>query len=187
MARSRLLRSILLIAAMLGPASVAAQGAHTADLSETFSTRLEVTLPGSPEAVYDAITGDISGWWDHRFSQEPARLFIEPRPGGRFLEIFDQSGDGVLHATVIYAKRGERLRFDGPLGFSGQPVQIVTTYEFEKVAPDSTRLIVQVNAAGALDEGERSALAAVWRHFIVDRFKPYVEARHAAGRAPGGG
>lgn len=171
---------VLLPALLLGPAALAAQEPDPAGLA-TAAVRVEVTLPGSPESVYEAITGDISGWWDHRFSERPSRFFIEPRPGGRFLEIFDESGDGVLHATVIYAKRGERLRFEGPLGFSGQAVQIVTTYDFAPVGPDSTSLVVQSNAAGTLDERERKALAAVWNHFIVRRFKPYVEARHAGG------
>ncbi|MDX1746107.1 MAG: hypothetical protein R3324_09240, partial [Halobacteriales archaeon] len=70
-----------------------------------FSFELEVTLTGSPEAIYDAITGDVSAWWDHRFSDEPHSFVLEARPGGRFLEVFDESGDGVLHATVIYAHR----------------------------------------------------------------------------------
>jgi len=66
----------------------------------------EVVLPASPEAVYDAATGDISGWWDHHVSDHPKKLYIEAKPGGGFWEIFDDSGDGVLHATVIYAERG---------------------------------------------------------------------------------
>ena len=35
--------------------------------------------------------------------------YIEPRPGGGFIEIFDDEGNGVLHATVIYADRGKLL------------------------------------------------------------------------------
>ena len=170
--------------ALLVAVELPAQTGPEAELSST-AVHVEVTLPGSPAAVYDAITGDISGWWDHTFAENPARLFIEATPGGRFLEIFDEAtGDGVLHGTVIYAKRGERLRFEGPLGFSGEAVQIVTTYDFAAVGSDSTLLVVRVNAAGTLDQGQRRALAAVWDHFIVRRFKPYMEARHAAGLPP---
>lgn len=180
-------RHALLILAVAGFAhagELAAQDAAHPDLASA-AVRVEVTLPGQPEAIYDAITGDISGWWDHKFSESPARFFIDARPGGHFLEIFDDSGDGVVHATVIYAKRGERLTFDGPLGFSGQAVQIVTTYGFAAMGADSTSLVVEVNAAGTLDEQERSALEAVWRHFILGRFKPYVEERHGSLPAHG--
>jgi len=50
----------------------------------------EIILPGSPVTIYDAITGDISGWWDHSFSDSPLRFYMEPKPGGGFYEIFDE-------------------------------------------------------------------------------------------------
>ncbi len=75
-----------------------------------FAFDLDLSLPGSPEIIYDAFTGDISGWWDHTFSDAPRALYIEPTPGGAFMELFDESGDGVRHATVTAAKRGELLR-----------------------------------------------------------------------------
>jgi hypothetical protein len=139
----------------------------------------EIVLPGSPEVIYDAITGDISPWWDHSFSEAPAKFFIEPRPGGGFWEIFDESGDGVLHATVIHAQRGRLLRFDGPLGLSGRAVQMVHTYKFEPAGEDSTRLKVSVHAAGEIDADLAAIVDQVWRHFLFERFGPYVESgRH---------
>ena len=30
-----------------------------------FAVEHELTLPGTPEMIYDAISGDISAWWDH--------------------------------------------------------------------------------------------------------------------------
>ena len=143
------------------------------------SFMLETSLPGTPEAVFDGITGDLTGWWDHGFSERPWRYVLEPRPGGHFIELFDEAGNGAIHADVTYAHRGRRLRFEGPLGFSGQAVRIVTTYDFEASGSDSTRLTVNVNASGTLDDGERGALRAVWQHFILNRFKPYWEEVHA--------
>ena len=178
-------RTFIILAAftMAAPLQLRAQTLATADSLTTLSTRVETTLPGTPTAIYDAITGDITAWWDHGFLEGPTRkLVLDPRPGGHFLETIDDSGDGVLHATVIRSKRGELLQFDGPLGFMGQAVQSVTTYRFEAVGADSTRLIVEANAAGTLDAGERAALAGVWRHFILNRFKPFIEQRHAQSR-----
>jgi len=143
----------------------------------TFKFEFEITLPGSPEVIYDAITGDISGWWDHKFSENPARFFIEAKPGGGFWEYFDEKGEnGVLHARVIYADRGKFLRMDGPLGLSGQAIQMVHTYSLTKVKPDSTQLKLSVHAAGEMDDSIAPIVEKVWRHFIIDQFKPYVEA-----------
>jgi hypothetical protein len=140
-----------------------------------FSFELSLTLPGSPEATYDAISGDISGWWDHSFSKKPYKLYLETKPGGGFYEIFDKNGDGALHATVIYAKRGKILRFTGPLGLSGNAIDLVNTYTFEKAAGDSTNLTLSVHAAGEMQEGWPEMVESVWRHFLFEQFSPYIK------------
>ena len=140
-----------------------------------FSFEHKLKLPGTPEIIYDAITGDISGWWDHSFSESPEKFYIEAKPGGGFWEIFNDSGDGVLHATVIYAERGKALRFDGPLGLSGQAIKMVTTYNFEPLSIDSTQLTVSVHGAGELEKGADEIVKNVWFHFVFEQFKPYIE------------
>jgi hypothetical protein len=140
-----------------------------------FSIDYDLLLPASPETIYDAITGDISGWWDHSFSEEPARFYIEAKPGGGFYEIFDESGDGVLHATVIVANRGKLFRFDGPLGLSGRAVKAVHTYEFEPVGKDSTYLKFSAHFFGETEEGLPQTIEKVWYHFLFERFRPYIE------------
>lgn len=139
-----------------------------------FSFIHEVTLPGTPEFIYDTVTGDISPWWDHTFSDNPVKLYIDPKPGGGFWEIFDESGDGVKHATVIAADRGKLLRMDGPLGLAGHAVQLVSTYEFFPVGADSTRLKLTVSAAGAIQPEWPEVVENVWKHFIFGRLQPYV-------------
>jgi hypothetical protein len=142
---------------------------------DIFSFDKQVTLPGTPTQIFDAATGDISGWWDHSFSNNPKKFFIEAKPGGGFIEIFDDEGNGVLHATVIYSQRGKMIRFDGPLGLTGRAVQIVTTYEFSEVGTDSTLMKVSVHGSGEMEEGMPAIVEKVWEHFIFERFKPYVE------------
>ncbi len=148
-----------------------------------FSFTVERTVPGTPREIYDALTGDISGWWDHSMSGDPARLYIEPRPGGGFYEVFDESGDGVRHAVVTAAERGVMLRFEGPLGLAGNAIHMVHTYELERVAESSTRLKVSVHAVGEVQEGWPAAVEGVWNHFINERFVPYVE---SGGHLDGG-
>lgn len=139
-----------------------------------FAFELEAVLPGDPGTIYDAVTGEISDWWDHTFSESPQSLFIEAEPGGQFIEVFNDEGDGVIHATVIYADRGVLLRFAGPLGLSGRATQIVTSYEFEAEG-DSTRLKVSVHASGEIEEGWAEGVEGAWNHFIFERFVPHVK------------
>ncbi|MBK7632112.1 MAG: hypothetical protein IPJ23_15690 [Ignavibacteriales bacterium] len=42
---------------------------------DIFSFNKEVILPGTPVQIFDAATGDISGWWDHSFSDNPKKVF----------------------------------------------------------------------------------------------------------------
>ena len=167
----------LFLAALLGltlrgEAALTAGGGADAVETGGFEFSLERTVPGTPEETFDALTGDISGWWDHSFSGDPLRLYIEPRPGGGFYEVFDESGDGVRHAVVTAARRGSLLRFEGPLGMAGHALFMVATYELTPVgdAGASTHLKVSVRAAGELQEGWAEAVEGVWHHFIDERF-----------------
>lgn len=164
----------LCAAALLGLSSLSlkAEIARSSDAGFTLTHELE--LPISPEAAYDVMTGDISGWWDHSFSGSPAEFFIEAKPGGGFYEIFDDSGDGVQHATVIFAQRGKMLRFVGPLGLAGNAITMVMTYEFS-ARGDSCVVKLTVDASGHVEKGWPEAVDGVWKHFLFERLKPHVE------------
>lgn len=167
---------ILLFVLMILSPCIIAQEELPGSRYGVFSFEKELTLPGSPEVIFDAATGDISGWWDHSVSGNPMEFFIEPFPGGGFWEIFDEDGNGILHATVIAADRGKLLRFDGPLGLAGTAIQLVTTYTFEPVAgSDSTLMKISVHASGEINDATAGIVERVWDHFIFERFKPYIE------------
>ena len=142
-----------------------------------FQVTHSLTLPGTAELLFDQVTGDISGWWDHSMSENPLKFYIEPKAGGGFYEIFDESGQGVKHAEVIYAERGKLLRFEGPLGLSGNAINLVTSYQFEAVGKDSVRLNVTVNVSGQMEDGWAETVDRVWYHFLFEQLKPYVESR----------
>ena len=146
-----------------------------ADISRTFSFEMNFSYPGDPVFVYDHLTGDISDWWDHSFSEKPYRLFIEARPGGGFYEIFNESGEGAKHATVIYAERGKMLRMEGPLGLSGQALTLVCTYSLKSTEENSTQLTLNVNGAGKFTDETPEIVRQVWEHFLWEQFKPHIE------------
>lgn len=140
-----------------------------------FQITKEVVVPGSPDTVFDAMTGDIKPWWDHSFAENPQRLYIDAKPGGGFYEVFDESGDGVKHADVIYVARGKALRLRGPFGFSGKAIDMVHDFQFTAEG-DSTRVRLVLNVAGQFEPGWDETLDHVWDHFLVERFQAYMMA-----------
>lgn len=170
--------SRILIALILLPLMAGCSNKREAAGSHTFDFEMHFSYPGNPEFVYDHLTGDISEWWDHSFSESPEKIYIEASPGGGFYEIFDEEGNGALHATVIYADRGKLLRMEGPLGLSGQALTLVCTYSFSDSGEDSTQLKLNVNASGEFTEDTPQIVQQVWEHFLWEQFKPYIEAQY---------
>ena len=141
-----------------------------------FTVAVETDLPAPPAEVFDALTGDISGWWDHSFMDRPARFFIEAKPGGGFWEYFDDAGtEGVRHGVVTAVWKNRKLVYQGQLGFLGTGAGLTITYD---LAPSEKGTLLKVTAAyaGQEEDGWRTALAGVWKHFILTRFTPYIEA-----------
>ncbi len=165
-------RPLYVILALLIAAAACAAPRTLTDAA--FSFTMETVVPGQPVEVYDATFGDVTGWWDHSMSGDPHAMYIEPKPGGAFMEIFDESGDGVRHAVVTYAKRGERLRFEGPLGLAGNALHMVTTWTFADDDEGFTRITVEVHADGESDERWPTIIERTWRHFLVERLTPYL-------------
>lgn len=162
----------VLVACLATVATVAAENTEV----DQFHFVLEAELPGDLNFAYALVTGDVSGWWDHTFSENPVRLYVDARPGGGFYELFDEAGNGVEHARVIFASPGEKLTMAGPLGFSGWATEIVFTYEFEAIESGSL-LRLTVNGSGQMKEGWGDSVEAVWRHFIFDQLVPYAQRR----------
>jgi hypothetical protein len=162
-----------LCAALLALAVAASAGAQEVPYG-AFAFQDSVRVPGSAEGAFDAFV-DVNAWWDHRFSESPARFYIEPRAGGGFWELFDDKGNGVRHATVIYVERPAMLRMEGPLGLSGNAIQVVFTLSFTPVE-DSTTVHLDLHAAGEVQPGWQGIVRQVWRHFL-ERYQAYVAGR----------
>ena len=149
-----------------------------------FGLDRNVTVAGTPIQVYDMITGDLRPWWDHTFSERPKAFYLEPWPGGGFYEIFDDEGNGVKHATVLWAERGKRLRFEGPLGLSGNAVVSVCTYDLTAQGTDSTRIHFTASLAGKVEKGWAEGVDQVWGHFLEERLRAYAGTPEARRRKP---
>lgn len=143
-----------------------------------FRTSIEVLIEAPVETVFQAATGDVTGWWDHSFWPDPAEMVIEPVFGGRFYERFEPGSDnGTLHARVIFVRAPHQLRLHGPLGLSGRSVDLVTSWTLEAdEAGTGTRFRIDLAMSGEIDAELAGIVRQVWVHFIEGRLKPYVEA-----------
>lgn len=141
-----------------------------------FEITKQVILPGTPMDAWEALTGDISGWWDHTYSENAASLRIEPFVGGHFIEDFGPMGTGVIHADVIHALPGKKLVLDGPLGFVEYAVKMVHTFTFVDNGDGTTTVHLRLGFIGEYQDGWSEALDVVWDYFLVERLKVYMEA-----------
>ncbi len=143
-----------------------------------FITKIMVAVPGAPEEVYDWFTDDIGQWWDHTIWGDQKKLKFEARPGGGFYERLSEE-EGARHAEVITAQRGKLLRFVGPLGLSGQGIDLTHEMTFEAQG-ETTSIQLTVIGNGRVEKGWPEAIHKTWQHFLVERFLPYA-AQKAAG------
>lgn len=143
-----------------------------------FRTQIAVEIDAPVADVFDAATGDITGWWDHSFWQDPAEMVIEPEFGGRFYERFEADSDnGALHARVIFVRAPHELRLHGPLGLSGRAVDMVTSWTLTETQDGhGTQFAIALHLSGEIDAELAGVVRSVWVHFIEGRLKPYVEA-----------
>jgi uncharacterized protein YndB with AHSA1/START domain len=79
------------------------------------AARAEVVVDVSPVQAFQIFTDEIGLWWrrDTPYWNDPERglaIRIEPRVGGRFLEVYDlESETGLEVGRVTAREPGERL------------------------------------------------------------------------------
>lgn len=170
----RLALAALAAALVLLPGAAAARVVAETATSFEISHSLVVEVPR--QEAWDAFVGDVTPWWDHHLSESPVAMYFEDKPGGGFYEIFDEAGNGVRHAVVTTVAPPALFRFEGPLGMAGHALQMVHTVAFaDGDDEDITQIFLDVRAFGAIKEGWAEAIDGVWMHFLMERFKPYVE------------
>lgn len=177
------LRAVMILV-LTGVSAIRSTADVTPAAGSAFVVKNQVTLPCTPLAAFDAFTGDVTPWWDHSFSAKPYRMYIEPKPGGGFVELFDTAGNGALHSTVITVQRGKLLRLEGPLGLAGMAVLNVTTCTFDSSGSDSCRVTVEAHMSGEVDQKLASIVDGVWRHFLIERFAPYIRSGEYRSKKP---
>jgi DNA-binding transcriptional ArsR family regulator/uncharacterized protein YndB with AHSA1/START domain len=132
---------------------------------------LDVTIAGTPAAVFSALTGDPGGWWGHPFLRPQATgLMLEPRIGGLLLERWEEGGAVV--AAVTGWQDDRHLELTGPFHL-GVAVGVAT---FDLAPTDSgTLLQFSFRAVGAVDPELADAMSKGFTELVSTRLKALVE------------
>ena len=135
---------------------------------------MEVSIGAPPQAVFDALTGDVSDWWGRPYvhSDGAKAIRVEACVGGRCWEDWG-NGEGALYATIVALSRGKELKMAGPFGMGGFSHSVVT-YTLE---PEGQGTLLKVShvAAGELDEDAKSLYTTGWEDLIRGRLVALLE------------
>ena len=85
--------------------------------SAGFTSSNVVRVEAPSDAVYRALTEEVSAWWlaDHTYSDDSANVSLEATAGGCLCESLSDGGS-VEHLRVVYVEPGKTLRLQGGLG-----------------------------------------------------------------------
>jgi len=76
----------------------------------------EVVVAVGPERAFEAFTNEINRWWkkDSPFWNDKNRrlgLRFEPHVGGRFIEVYDEDGEGFEIGRITAWEAGKRVAY----------------------------------------------------------------------------
>lgn len=150
----------------------------------------DVKLAAPPAQVFAALVDDPGAWWGLPYiNPEATSLILEPRPGGRFFEIWqggrdDVDGAGALLATVSTFVPERRIELTGPLHMG--LVFGVANFTLEE-AKGGTMLRFSHRAFGQVEADIAVRIAGGWNELLEARLRAFVERgeRHGvAGTQP---
>lgn len=138
-----------------------------------YETAVDIVINAPRERVWKALTEEIGAWWSHTYREDIVGVYLEPWPGGRFYEKFDEKGNGGLYATVTYAEYPSLIRYQGPMGMPGS--QLITG-RFELIEETDQSTLVKINGWVLGDvPGELMAERSRGGSEIYSSLKRYLE------------
>ena len=148
------------------------QGRAEADVDRpAIDVALDVTIAGTPNQVFAALTEDIGGWWGYpALDSRALSVSLDASLGGHFVEHWDDGGQVI--ATVTGLSADDHLTMTGPFHL-GLAVG-VATFDLEEVA-DGTLLHFTFRAFGVVDPAKAEGMGSGWNELVGARLKALVE------------
>lgn len=112
--------------------------------TEALVSGAEVVVKVDPERAFEAFTAEINNWWkkDSPFWMDKDRrlgLRFEPHVGGRFLEVYDENGEGYEIGRITAWEPGAKVAYTWRQ--SDWPEHAITNVEVTFEAIDGGTLV----------------------------------------------
>jgi DNA-binding transcriptional ArsR family regulator/uncharacterized protein YndB with AHSA1/START domain len=137
----------------------------------SFQIEQQIEIDAPIERVFHSLINDINAWWEFRYEDDQAKMSLEPKVGGLFLESWE-NGQGAIWGTVLYFKENKEIRMQGLLGMSGA-VNSHYGYLLESYE-DRTTLKLSHSAVGILDSNWHDAHDKGWS-LLLNKLKAFIE------------
>jgi DNA-binding transcriptional ArsR family regulator/uncharacterized protein YndB with AHSA1/START domain len=138
----------------------------------SFQLAQDIVINAPRERVWEALTTNIDQWWAFRLGEEGSTMSLEPKVGGQFVERWGDD-EGALWGIVMYVKRPQVLRLNGPLGIT-TPVNSVYSYELHERG-EATLIKLTHHAFGEPGPKWEEAHARGWNELLGKYLKAFVE------------
>jgi DNA-binding transcriptional ArsR family regulator/uncharacterized protein YndB with AHSA1/START domain len=154
------------------------QGRAEADMERpAIDVALDVTIAGTPQQVFAALTDDIGGWWGYpALDSRALSVALDASLGGHFVEHWDDGGQVI--ATVTGLSADDHLTMTGPFHL-GVAVG-VATFDLQEIA-DGTLLHFAFRAFGVIDPAKVEGMGSGWKELVATRLKALVETGRRMG------
>jgi DNA-binding transcriptional ArsR family regulator len=148
------------------------QGRAEADVDRpAIDVALDVTIAGTPNQVFAALTEDIGGWWGYpALDSRALSVSLDASLGGDFVEHWEDGGQ--LVATVTGLSADNHLTMTGPFHL-GLAVGMAA-FDLEEIA-DGTLLHFTFRAFGDIDPAKAEGFGGGWNELVATRLKALVE------------
>ena len=148
------------------------QGRTEADVDRpAIDVALDVTIAGTPNQVFAALTEDIGGWWGYpALDSRALSVSLDASLGGGFVEHWEDGGQ--LVATVTGLSADNHLTMTGPFHL-GLAVGMAA-FDLEETA-DGTLLHFTFRAFGDIDPAKAEGFGSGWNELLGTRLKALVE------------
>jgi DNA-binding transcriptional ArsR family regulator/uncharacterized protein YndB with AHSA1/START domain len=145
--------------------------------TRSMSIEQEVTVSAPAARVFHALTHELDKWWSARHYDEPTKVTLEPRIGGRFYE--EHGSNAVLWATVTCLEPGRRLVLDGPIGLT-TPASGLVTFDLEE-HDGKTTVRVSHRVVGEITEEQVAGYGRGWENLMQRDLPAWIERAQERG------
>lgn len=147
----------------------------------SISVRQSVNIDAPPERVWEAITGDVTGWWGagYLLEDDSTKLVLPAELGGLVAESNGERQN--LWGVVSAVSPHEYIEFTGAIGM-GLGAHGQVRYSMTRTFDGGTTLTVAHEAIGPIGESAQTSYDHGWAD-LNTRLKTLVETGEAYGLA----